>query len=315
MSAKTSKTAIIVPVYNRPTTVLKALNSVLAQTLRPNQLLIIDDGSTDETAARIKDWMRSVKASLHIRLLRAAHAGAAAARNKGLARLKDYDFVSFLDSDDILPADFLTRTVAVLTARERTIAVSVPRRIYANGAVVFDDMKQFALDPLLWMFEQGAGIASSSLFRCAAIKALGGFDERIWSGHDMALFAPLSQQGEWQIIEGAAVSIYRNLSASDEAMNLSEDYANRFLDWALVREAVFNNLLSDKERQQRVYSYILSYLWHQAGFKATQAGQMKDAQHYYMRALTWNRLHWQSYVRLMMLWMGSLLMRKKLRSV
>lgn len=95
MGASGDKISVIIPVFNRRREISRAVASVLGQTLPPDEILVVDDASTDGTADAV--------AGLHeplIRILRHQHnRGAAAARNTGIEAAQG-DWIAFLDSDD-----------------------------------------------------------------------------------------------------------------------------------------------------------------------------------------------------------------------
>jgi glycosyltransferase involved in cell wall biosynthesis len=96
-SVHTASLAVVIPAWNAERYLGEAIESVLAQDVRPRTIVVVDDGSTDGTA----DVARRYPG---VRLVRQEHAGAGAARNTGLARC-DEDVVAFLDADDVwLPA-------------------------------------------------------------------------------------------------------------------------------------------------------------------------------------------------------------------
>ncbi len=99
MSAATSspRVSVIVPVYNRAAAVRAAVASVLGQTYRDFELILVDDGSTDDSG-RVIDELAAENPSL-VRCAHQENAGAAAARNRGIA-LSRGDHICFLDSDD-----------------------------------------------------------------------------------------------------------------------------------------------------------------------------------------------------------------------
>jgi len=103
---------IIVPFYNRKHTIFNALESVKAQTIQPQQLVVVDDGSTDGGSEAVNQWISQNHGIINCRFHRQAKsaAGAAAARNSGLKLADPSNFIAFLDSDDIWPPDFLERT-------------------------------------------------------------------------------------------------------------------------------------------------------------------------------------------------------------
>jgi glycosyltransferase involved in cell wall biosynthesis len=105
---------VIVPTYNRADLVVESLESVARQTFRPIELVIVDDGSTDETPDVLTAWIaeRAGDAELTVRCLRQKRSGACVARNAGLDASHG-EFVQFLDSDDLLHEDRLSRVVEV----------------------------------------------------------------------------------------------------------------------------------------------------------------------------------------------------------
>ena len=93
--------SVILPVYNRAAWVARAVESVLSQTYKNVGLLVVDDGSTDDTRRVLEGF------GPRVRVLEQPHAGAEAARNLGLASARG-EFVAFIDSDDVWRAERLS---------------------------------------------------------------------------------------------------------------------------------------------------------------------------------------------------------------
>lgn len=100
----------VVPVFNTERYLAAALDSILAQTYQPIEVVVVDDGSTDGTAAVIAAYGDRIHA------LRQANAGPAAARNRGV-RASRGDFIAFLDADDVWHVEKLTRQMARFAER------------------------------------------------------------------------------------------------------------------------------------------------------------------------------------------------------
>ena len=104
--------SVIIPAYNRAASIGRALDSVLGQSVADIEVLVVDDGSTDATCAKVE-----AVADPRLRLLRhARNQGAEAARNTGI-RAATAPFIAFLDSDDAwLPGKLATQLSALQTA-------------------------------------------------------------------------------------------------------------------------------------------------------------------------------------------------------
>jgi glycosyltransferase involved in cell wall biosynthesis len=95
----------IVPVYNGERYLGETLDSILAQTHQPLEIVVVDDGSTDRTVTVVADFGRRVQYCWQ------ENAGEAAARNRGLS-MAQTEFVAFLDADDLWHPEKLARQIA-----------------------------------------------------------------------------------------------------------------------------------------------------------------------------------------------------------
>ncbi len=98
------KTSVVIPCYNNQNSVGKSIKSVLSQTYSDTKVIVVDDGSTDESFEIIQSFGDQV------RWERQANQGAPAARNRGL-KLAEGKYVKFLDADDVLLEDCIKRQV------------------------------------------------------------------------------------------------------------------------------------------------------------------------------------------------------------
>ena len=162
---------VVVPVYNGALHLAETLDSILGQTLLPNNVVVVDDGSTDDTASVAERF------SGRVRLGRQAHGGAAQARNTGVQSAQSA-YLAFLDADDLWMPDKLARQMAALCR-------------FDGPAMAFGHVVQFASPELLpdevarlrFDATPRPGISASGLLmRMEDFHVAGPFDARLRTG-------------------------------------------------------------------------------------------------------------------------------------
>ena len=128
------RVAVVVPVFNRAHCILATLDSILAQTLRPAQVIVVDNGSTDHSKAVVEAWMQQQKPHCELLLLSEACRGASAARNRGLQAVTT-EWVSFFDSDDLMSPDFLERMLGCAQAQEKEWVIARTQMVFAPNTL------------------------------------------------------------------------------------------------------------------------------------------------------------------------------------
>ena len=96
----------IIPTYNRAEFLIKTINSVLNQTIKPNEIIVVDDGSCDNT----KDILKEFILKNQIKYIYQENKGVSSARNKGIENSKG-EWITFLDSDDIWEKDKIEQQI------------------------------------------------------------------------------------------------------------------------------------------------------------------------------------------------------------
>lgn len=139
--------AAIIPTYNREATILRAIHSIARQTIRPQTLIVIDDGSIDQTEELVTAWIRVERPPFKVIFEKTSNRGVSAARNLGV-QLADSDWLAFLDSDDEwLPNKIekqlpLSETFPMVHGEENWIRngvrVQAPRKYLKSGGRVFN---------------------------------------------------------------------------------------------------------------------------------------------------------------------------------
>ena len=134
MRPRPPSVSVIVPAFNAEATLAATLDSALTQTHSPLEVIVVDDGSTDDTVALVDRLMRR---DPRLALIRQKNAGVAAARNAGLAQARG-DYVAWLDADDLWHPTKLARQLDVFAAAPRPLGFVYTgyRLIDAGGTVI-----------------------------------------------------------------------------------------------------------------------------------------------------------------------------------
>ena len=151
--------SVIIPFFDRAATLAKTLDSILQQSYRPIQVILVNDGSTDSSGTIARKWAKTTVQddSLQVDYLEQDNQGAAAARNAG-SRLVRGSYVQFLDSDDTLHPERLERLVECFgTSGAELIQTGFSRVDFDTGRIietrlgrVDDTQRNLAFRGLLW---------------------------------------------------------------------------------------------------------------------------------------------------------------------
>jgi glycosyltransferase involved in cell wall biosynthesis len=183
------RVGIVIPCFNQARFLPAAVASVRAQTYAPVACVVVDDGSTDETAA--------VAAGLGVPVLRQRNAGVSAARNAGLAALA-VDLIAFLDADDELMPEAIAAGVAALVAGRPDAAAVVGRCQPVDEAGHELPARHRDVDPRRlyteWLRHNFVWTPGAALFQRAALAGIGGFPRRLGPAADYAVYLRLARE-------------------------------------------------------------------------------------------------------------------------
>ena len=195
--------SVVIPARNRADLIGETLASVSAQTLEDWECIVVDDGSTDDTAAVVRS---AAGDDARFRVLSARFGSASAARNAGVAEASA-TYLSFLDSDDLMVPDKLARQVAALDAD--------PDAVLAYGDTVQFRTGERPEHGTIYMSEVERPTDFESLLsfsaiyaptvRTSAFHAAGGFDTSLASAEDWDMWLALARSGRLLYLPGPAL--------------------------------------------------------------------------------------------------------------
>jgi glycosyltransferase involved in cell wall biosynthesis len=173
--------SVVMPAFQEEAFIGEALGSVLAQTYRPVEVIVVDDGSSDRTA--------DIAARFGVRVLRQPHRGQSAARNAGLAVARG-DFWAIFDADDVMPADRLSRQVAYLEEHpEAGMVLGLTEAFVSPG-----EPRPPHFNPI-WDDGPFPACAGTMLARRGVLDVVGLYDETVQLAYDVEWLARAKDAG------------------------------------------------------------------------------------------------------------------------
>jgi glycosyltransferase involved in cell wall biosynthesis len=218
--------SIIIPTYNRAEVISATIDNVLRQTYRNIEVIVVDDGSTDNTSQRLASYGE------RIRVITQPNAGVAAARNRGIEAGRG-DIFAFQDSDDQWHPTKLQRQVSVLTRVDESVPCclcnTTLRVVNGQTYTSFENSSIYSqYGEGLWLNVMEVLATRFVLFNQAivirrwAMDKLGGFDENLKYLEDYELALRLAEEGPWAFVWDPLVN-YCETSADSLTRNGRKD--------------------------------------------------------------------------------------------
>ncbi|NJM39416.1 MAG: glycosyltransferase [Anaerolineae bacterium] len=246
------KVSIIVPTYNRADLLGEALDSVLKQTFTNWEVIVVDDGSVDDTKALVSKYIdRDSDRHSRIRYIYQANKGLPGARNTGL-RAATGDYIAFLDSDDLFLPHKLQSQVAVLDQ-------SPNLGLVASGHVEVDLHLRVLRTTRPWLAYPGLDLTSwltscpfivnAVLVRRRWLEQVDFFDEEMRYVEDWDLWLRLAQAGCPMAWHPDVVCYYRfHISNMARHAQLMQNGMLRLMDKLYAQPDLSPNVLARKEK-------------------------------------------------------------------
>ena len=201
------RVSAIIPAYNAAWCIGRAIDSVLAQTYRNVELIVVDDGSQDDTAAILAGYGDL------IRVITKPNGGLSSARNAGIQAAAG-DYVAFLDADDWWHPDKLVRQVGLMERRPELVFCSTRTSVQTPDGAPLPDWccardNPSTLAAIFGTHALVAGSGSSVMARQAALKQAGGFDTSLRSLEDIDMWMRLATLGEYDCLDEPLTTIVK----------------------------------------------------------------------------------------------------------
>lgn len=186
---KNTLVSVIIPTYNRAWTLADAIDSVLAQDYKTFELIVVDDGSSDNTPNLVDRY------SGRLKLIRQANAGVSAARNRGIAEARG-DFTAFLDSDDTWLPQKLSRQMDFFIRRPDALICQTQEIWIRNNVRV--NPRKYHKKPSGMIFEPSLDLClvspSAVMMKKELFNEIGCFDKNLPACEDYDLWLRVSSR-------------------------------------------------------------------------------------------------------------------------
>jgi glycosyltransferase involved in cell wall biosynthesis len=279
--------SVVMPAYNAKHYVAEAVQSILDQTFRDFEFVIIDDGSTDRTPAILE---RYAARDHRIRLISRPNKGLVATLNEGLGLARG-ELIARMDADDVALPERFALQVAFLRAHPEVVCLGgAVRVIDAAGRILLDDRRPLDDATLQEMALTGHTplIHPAVMMRRDDVMAVGGYDEAMKQSEDLDLWLRLGERGALASLPDFILK-YRIHDRSKTEVHTDEQskYVKLCTDRACDRRGIARRVPSAEEcRPGRdrgsKHDFSLKYGWW--GFAT---GERTTALHYALQAIRW----------------------------
>lgn len=296
-----ARVSVIIPTYNRSGVLPRAIDSVLNQTYNKFEIIVVDDGSSDNTQEIMESYSDNrIKYVYH-----ETNKGANAARNEGVRRSSG-KYISYLDSDDWFLPDYLQKVVDTLDGSPDTIAGAFTGfKMMEGGSVRFSKSHKgvFKLSHLLP--GNSIGTFSVSTFKKDIYNHVGYPDEQMESAQDLDFYIRVLDKYNMIGIDSYLVGYDMNTSGISD--NMESKISGQ--------EALIN------KHESKLTGKDMSEIYLSRGKSYAQNGRVCDGISSFIKSIRFNPFDWKGYYHVLFLMFGSqvfnigLNLKKKVSSI
>jgi len=195
------KISIVIPTYNCAKYICEAINSVINQTYKNVEIIVVDDGSTDNTREILKPYIDSKK----IRYFYEENSGPAKAKNKGI-RIADGEYIAFLDSDDMWLPDKLKSQMDFFRSHPNIKAVHCDLDFFNADNILNNIFDKKRLIQEGWIFEDYLLLRSWVFLSCLLVRktvldTIGLFNESLYTAEDTNLILRIAKKYRFGFVD------------------------------------------------------------------------------------------------------------------
>jgi glycosyltransferase involved in cell wall biosynthesis len=299
--------SVVIPLFNKQQTILNTIQSVLSQSFLPFEILVVNDGSTDDSAVLVQRFNHPM-----VRLIQQENQGVSSARNLGIEQ-SQAEWIAFLDADDIWFPSYLENL--------RNLLNSFPQATVLAGRYLLEDFRghrnEMVLNKIPFQGEEGILSNYFEVASCShppiwsssvaimkdALRAIGGFPQGVKSGEDLITWARLA------VNNSIAYSLKPNAVFVQAAAHTYHDSPNRIPE---EPDYVGNNLQVLYQKFPET-PFLDKYIAHWAKMRASiflRLGMKKKAWKEIKKSLTFDLTNFKVYLYFGLLFLPARSIRK-----
>jgi len=250
--------SVIIPTFNYGRFVTEAIDSVLSQDYHPLEIIVVDDGSTDNTSERLAIY------GTRIRYIRQNNRGLSAARNRGIRHAKG-EWVGLLDADDVWHPEKLKIQLGAITGREDVALVGSPAVLsLRRGTLPLPNVRELTVRDFVVSSRMGP---SSVLIRRRCFDVVGLFDESLGSVEDRDMWLRIAARFPCVLVDSPCWW-YRH-----HPMQMSRNARRMFVNY----NRVLTNFFAACPQHRSLYRIAMSYLYFDAVWAHFEEGKRLTA--------------------------------------
>jgi glycosyltransferase involved in cell wall biosynthesis len=273
--------SVVIPSYNSAAYLPEAIDSVLGQTVPPLEVIVVNDGSTDETARILQQYEERIVS------ISQENRGLSAARNRGIAAASG-DWIAFLDADDIWLPEKLEKQVRCL--EKNTNAALVHSQLYywdpntgEKSVQRHRGRHEYVGRCYHRLFIQHGVIPSTMIVRKECLEQEGGFDENIRrpTCQDYDLCLRLARRHEFGFVDEPLILYRQHASSSTATQALANHEDNLFvLRKVLADDPSLRRVLGKTAVNERIFGLLFDI-----GYRLHDSGKPAESRYYFLQAL------------------------------
>jgi len=284
--------SVIIPSYNYGRYLPESIESALNQTVPPHEVLIVDDGSTDDTPKIMERYLSDSR----VKYLRQKNRGVSSARNLGILH-STTELIALLDADDKWRLDKMALQLPLFKKNETDVVYSLKQPFNESGVIHdFKHVDVFRGDILPHLMQHNIICTSSAVIRKSCLASAGLFNTSLTQGEDFDLWLRIAGEGnEFDFVEEPLV-LYR-VGGNASAMSSMN---KRFADNRRTLANFFSNPLYQTRISPTMRRTAWAATWRKEGYFLLDHGKRLQALCRCLLSLVYmpsDRMTWRTLIR------------------